>query len=96
MLSKYLSQAAGSFRTDYQSFPWSEKRNVWFALINVEDGSAKHYGFTNSGEQRRKLIGALNDLALAQGALLLGVWHGQHATHLFVIPVEVARIELAK
>jgi hypothetical protein len=96
MLEKYLSASAGYFRNDIGAFPWDRSgKEIWFALLNVEDGRIKEYGFTSSKEQKRNLLAALNDPA-SVGCKLLGVLHGQYSTHLFNLDKETAKLELAR
>jgi hypothetical protein len=97
MLSKYLSAVPGYFRENGDNeLRWDVRSSsLWFALLTVQDGRIKHYGFTSSKEQRRKLIEALSDPA-SKGAQLIGVWTGNNRTDLFLLSIERALGELPK
>lgn len=96
MLSKYLSGVPGYFReNESDKFPWlSRDGSTWYALLTIEAGQIKRYGFTSANNQRVKLLAALAEAPA--GSQLLGVWTGSHKTHLFVLDIEIAKVELPK
>lgn len=86
-LSKFLTGVPGYFRTDEEAaFPWhAEDSSVWYGLLVVEDGRISRYGFTSAAASKLALCTALEALAPADDALLLGVWTGSRKSDLFIL-----------
>lgn len=95
-LTQFLSGTPGYFRTGKTaSFPFCSP-SVWFALLRPEGAGIATYGFTSAKSQRERLHAALVACRDSKGAMLLGVWHGAHKTHLFVLDRETAITLLMK
>ena len=88
----------GYFRVgEEDEFPWqSREKSVWYALFVIENGEIKTYGATPAISQKRELITKLKEVNPKE-ALLIGVWTGQHSTHLFKldIPTAIEKLESA-
>lgn len=90
-LSAFVSGHPGYFREGAEEeFPWEQTdKSVWYSLLVVEEGRIERYGFTASKSSKANLRCAL-EKAIAEEALLLGVWTGQYSTHLFVLNISTA------
>jgi hypothetical protein len=88
-LGKHIAGQPGYFREGAEDeFPWvSTDKGVWYSLFTVEEGRIERYGFTSSKSNKAGLRSALQQLTERDEALLLGVWTGQYATHLFVLDI---------
>jgi hypothetical protein len=92
-LAQFLVGVAGHFRVGEEaSFPWHDTdRGIWYALLVVEDGRIRRYGFTSASDGKEALCDALDALSPGDEALLLGIWTGQYRTDLFVLEPAAAR-----
>ena len=91
-LSRFLSGVDAYFRSGEEaSFPWHEREcSVWYALLVVEEGQIRKYGFTSSDSGKAALCQAIRSLSANDEALLLGVWTGTRRTDLFVLEKSLA------
>jgi hypothetical protein len=83
----------GYFREGAEAeFPWSDtSKAVWYAVLTVEDGRIRRYGFTAATGQKaalRNLLLNLKDTGIE--AILLGVWTGGYSTSLFILDFDIA------
>lgn len=92
-LAQFLVGVDGHFRVGEEaSFPWHDTDGgIWYALLVVEDGKIRRYGFTSAIDSKEALCDALEALSPGDEALLLGIWTGQYRTDVFVLEPEEAR-----
>jgi hypothetical protein len=82
-----MKQEGGYFRIgEEENFSWDDPSNsTWYALILHGDEGMRREGFTSSKGDKKKLLERLKSLSGKQNHMLLGVWTGNHKTHLFVL-----------
>lgn len=97
-LDGFIGQVDGYFREEEEeNFPWEQtSKEVWYALLVLEDNKIERYGFTAAKGQKNNLCQALKKIKGNNEAMLLGVWTGSYSTHLFTLNIEKAIDKLEK
>lgn len=79
------------------SFPWDGGGSgIWFGVLTLESGAVQYYWFTSARSQKENLLGLLKKVSDTHFLTLIGVWHGQWRTDLFVLDRGIAIEKLEK
>jgi hypothetical protein len=72
-------------------FPWdSNGSGIWFGVLTLESEVVRYYWFTSAKSQKESLLELLKKVSDIHFLALVGVWHGEWRTDLFVLDRGIA------
>jgi hypothetical protein len=91
-LSPDLRHHEHCFRHNQEDgFPWNGRgSDIWFGVLTLESGVVQYYGFSSAKYQKENLLELLKKVSDTHFLALIGVWHGEWRTDLFILDRGIA------
>ena len=92
-----INPSGGYWRHDAtDEFPFHiHSKGVWCSLFIPTASGIRVHGYTGSDTNRKMLLSDLRSIEDGDGVMLIGVWHGNWNTHLYVLDRQLAIEKLA-